>query len=32
VALESEPGHGAVFTCHLPEAAEIDSGQRELGL
>jgi signal transduction histidine kinase len=32
VALESEPGHGAVFTCHLPEAAQIDSGQRELGL
>jgi signal transduction histidine kinase len=21
VALESEPGHGATFTCHLPEAA-----------
>ena len=32
VALESEPGAGSVFTCHLPEAAEIDSGQRELGL
>ncbi|MBX3480775.1 MAG: PAS-domain containing protein [Caulobacter sp.] len=32
VALESEPGAGSVFTCHLPEAAQIDSGQRELGL
>ncbi|RYF94136.1 MAG: ATP-binding protein, partial [Caulobacteraceae bacterium] len=32
VALESEPGAGAVFTCHLPEAAQIETGQRELGL
>jgi signal transduction histidine kinase len=32
VALESEPGAGSVFTCHLPEAAQIDAEQRELGL
>ena len=32
VALESEPGHGAVFTCHLPESTRIEGGQRELGL
>jgi len=31
VALESEPNNGSTFTCHLPEAAHIDSGQRELG-
>ena len=31
VALESEPGAGATFTCHLPEAAQAESGQRELG-
>ncbi|MES2033452.1 MAG: ATP-binding protein [Pseudomonadota bacterium] len=31
VALESEPNNGSTFTCHLPEAAQIDSGQRELG-
>ena len=32
VALESEPGHGATFTCHLPEVAYVASGQAELGL
>lgn len=32
VALESEPGAGATFTCHLPEAAqESAAGQPELG-
>jgi signal transduction histidine kinase len=32
VALESEPGNGATFTCHLPEAAqESAAGQPELG-
>lgn len=31
VALESEPNQGATFTCHLPEAALVVSGQRELG-
>jgi signal transduction histidine kinase len=30
VALESEPGHGAVFTCHLPETAYAGAGQPEL--
>jgi hypothetical protein len=31
VALESEPGHGATFTCHLPEAAHVAAaGQSEL--
>jgi signal transduction histidine kinase len=31
VALESEPGHGATFTCHLPEAAYAGAkGQSEL--
>jgi signal transduction histidine kinase len=32
VALESEPGAGATFTCHLPEEAQASSGQPELGL
>ncbi|HEY5288999.1 MAG TPA: ATP-binding protein, partial [Caulobacteraceae bacterium] len=30
VALESEPGAGATFTCHLPEAAEGSEGRPEL--
>jgi len=30
VALESEPGAGAAFTCHLPEAAQIPAGRPEL--
>jgi signal transduction histidine kinase len=30
VALESEPGHGATFTCHLPETAYAGAGQAEL--
>jgi signal transduction histidine kinase len=30
VALESEPGHGATFTCHLPEVAQAGMGQAEL--
>jgi hypothetical protein len=31
VALESEPGHGATFTCHLPETAYAGAGgQSEL--
>jgi signal transduction histidine kinase len=30
--MESEPGHGAVFTCHLPEHAQpAVIGQSELG-
>jgi signal transduction histidine kinase len=32
VALESEPGAGAAFTCHLPEEAHAASAQPELGL
>ncbi len=30
VALESEPGAGATFTCHLPESAEGAAGHPEL--
>ncbi len=30
VALESEPGHGAVFTCHLPETAYAGAAHPEL--
>ncbi|HEX4621664.1 MAG TPA: ATP-binding protein [Myxococcaceae bacterium] len=32
VALESEPGQGATFTCHLPEAAYTGASQAELEL
>ena len=32
VALESEPGHGATFTCHLPETAYAGAAQPELFL
>lgn len=32
VDLESAPDRGSVFTCHLPEAVELEGGQRELGL
>ena len=31
VALESEPGAGALFTCHLPETAQAGAAQPELG-
>jgi signal transduction histidine kinase len=31
VALESEPGNGAVFTCHLPESQAGAANQTELG-
>ncbi|MDP3298621.1 MAG: ATP-binding protein, partial [Phenylobacterium sp.] len=31
VALESEPGNGATFTCHLPELAQAEAAtHREL--
>jgi signal transduction histidine kinase len=30
VALESEPGKGAVFTCHLPEIAYLEAAHPEL--
>jgi signal transduction histidine kinase len=30
VALESEPGAGSMFTCHLPEAAQIAAAAPEL--
>ena len=30
VALESIPGEGATFTCHLPEDAQIASAHPEL--
>jgi signal transduction histidine kinase len=32
VALESEPNHGATFTCHLPEAALEAAARPELAL
>jgi len=32
VALESEPGAGAAFTCHLPEEAQAAAAQPELRL
>jgi hypothetical protein len=32
VALESEPGAGATFTCHLPEEAQAGAAQPELQL
>ena len=32
VALESEPGQGATFTCHLPETAHARANQAELEL
>jgi light-regulated signal transduction histidine kinase (bacteriophytochrome) len=30
VALESEPGHGATFTCHLPDEAYAGAAAPEL--
>jgi signal transduction histidine kinase len=30
VSLESEPGHGATFTCHLPETAYAGAAHPEL--
>ena len=32
IALESEPGNGAAFTCHLPEEAHAGAAQPELPL
>ncbi len=32
VSLESEPGHGATFTCHLPETAYAGAAHPELAL
>lgn len=32
VALESEPGKGAAFTCHVPELAQASAAHPELGL
>ena len=32
VALESEPGKGATFTCHLPETAQASAAHPELDL
>ena len=32
VALESEPGKGATFTCHLPESAQATAARPELDL
>ena len=32
VALESEPGKGATFTCHLPETAQASASRPELDL
>jgi signal transduction histidine kinase len=32
VALESEPGAGALFTCHLPETAQVAAAHPELAL
>jgi signal transduction histidine kinase len=32
VALESEPGQGATFTCHLPETAYSGASQTELAI
>ena len=32
VALESEPGKGAAFTCHVPEIAHASAAHPELGL
>jgi signal transduction histidine kinase len=29
VALESEPGKGATFTCHVPESADVAGAHPE---